>query len=323
MSIETPTVKPSTLDYGNGITCIDTMLHRPGLASCYLIVHDGMAGFIDTGTHTSLPILLEVLKLKNIPREKVAWVMPTHVHLDHAGGVGGLMDSLPEAQLLIHPRGARHMIGPEKLEQGSIAVYGEERFRKIFGQLIPVDASRVIEADDGFELDFNGRLLKFFDTPGHARHHYCVYDELSKGLFTGDTCGASYPELNGGKERYIFPPTTPVQFDPEAWHHSIDRLMELRPEKIFVTHFGMHENPSSLMKLLHRTIDDYVEISVDNKNHKNRKDRIRDSILLSGVNYLLDNSCGMDLEGIKKVIGGDMELNAQGLDHWLGLRDSA
>ncbi len=309
----------SFTDLGYGITCIDTQLNRSGLAACYLIEQGGMAGFIDTGTNNSVPILLEVLKRKGLSASNVAYVIPTHVHLDHAGGVGGLMQQCPNASLVIHPRGARHMIDPSKLEQGSLGVYGEKAFKKMFGTLIPVEADRVIEANDSFELDFNGRRLVFLDTPGHARHHFCVVDEVSKGLFTGDTFGSSYPELNAGKERFIFPPTTPVQFDPVAWTKSIDRLMALCPERIYLTHFGMHEDIEPLAKLLRQTIEGYATIALDLQQAENRAERICTAILQFSIHYLLDNQCGLDNEGIKLLIEDDMALNAQGLDYWLNL----
>ncbi len=304
-------------DLGNGITCIDTMLQRRGLASCYLIEQEEMAGFIDTGTNNSIPILLEVLKRKKIPRENVAYIMPTHVHLDHAGGTGGLMQELPNAELIVHPRGARHMIDPSKLEQGSLAVYGETAYAKRFGGLIPVDPGRVIEAADEFEMDFNGRKLLFLDTQGHAKHHYCVFDEQTQGLFTGDTFGASYPELNWGRAPLIFPPTTPIHFDPAAWYESLKRLMSLDPKRVYLTHFGMHENVPDLYTQLRLTIKDYAETAQEFKSSDNSERRIADSILQSAINHLLDQQCGVDVETIKSLIGGDMKLNAQGLQYWL------
>ncbi|PCJ23258.1 MAG: MBL fold metallo-hydrolase [SAR86 cluster bacterium] len=276
-----------------------------------------MAGFIDSGTSNSVPILLQVLEKKGIAKESVAYVMPTHVHLDHAGGAGELMQLFPNATLLIHPRGARHMIDPAKLEQGSLAVYGEEAFGKMFGRLTPVPAVRVQETEDEFELDFNGRKLVFLDTPGHARHHYCIYDEQSQGLFTGDTFGASYPELNKGKNRFIFPPTTPIQFDPAAWLVSLDRLMSFKPERIYVTHFGMHENLPSLLMLLRSTIESYADTAQELSDSNNREKEIEESILQSSIDYLTDQQCEVDLTTIKMLIGRDMELNAQGLEHWL------
>ncbi|MGI9303292.1 MAG: MBL fold metallo-hydrolase, partial [Gammaproteobacteria bacterium] len=226
-------------ELGHGITCVDTAYIRPALAACYLLVENAQAAFIDTGTNYTVPSLLELLAIKGVAREDVVYVMPTHVHLDHGGGAGELMRQLPNAELVIHPRGARHMIDPAKLTAGATAVYGEKEFRKSFGELVPVPESRVIVADDGFELDFNGRRLSFLDTPGHARHHYCVYDETSEGFFTGDTFGISYRELDGADGAFIIPTTPPTQFDPQAWCQSLDRLMSYEPRRMYLTHFGM------------------------------------------------------------------------------------
>jgi len=305
---------------GFGITCIDTGLIRKGLAACYLLEHDGIAGFIDTGTSNTVPGLLALLEHKRIDRDQVRWVMPTHVHLDHAGGVGALMQALPEATLLVHPRGARHLVAPEKLQSGAMAVYGESRYMKLFGELVPVPPDRVMEAEDGFILDFNGRELLFLDTPGHARHHYCVYDSTSRGVFTGDTGGVSYPELNT-LERFVFPPTTPIQFDPQAWHESVDRLQSFQPERIFVTHFGMHENPQTFLEALHRSIDEYVSIARHHADHASDADSsarlMQEELMQLSLNHLRIAGCAMSSEQARPLLKGDMELNAKGLAHWL------
>jgi glyoxylase-like metal-dependent hydrolase (beta-lactamase superfamily II) len=274
----------------HGISCIDTLLQRPGLAACYLIVQDGMAGFIDTGTNNSLPILLDVLRRKGLRVEDVAYIMPTH------------------------------LIDPARLEQGSLAVYGEQAFADMFGHLQAVAAERVCEVADGYKLDFNGRELQFLDTPGHARHHYCVYDSTSRGIFTGDSGGASYPELNQGKSRFIFPPTTPVQFDPSAWRETLQRFVSLKPERIFVTHFGMHENVLPLLQQLQQALQDYVGIAEEFAATDDRENKIAGALLRNSINILLDRQCGMDTETIKSLLLGDMKLNAQGLEHWLSTR---
>ena len=191
-------------DCGFNVTCIDTGLFRDGLAACYLIEHDGEAALVDTGTRNSLPRIMQTLADHNISPEQVRWIMPTHVHLDHAGGAGALMDEMPEATLVVHERGARHMITPEKLQAGSLAVYGEEAYDAAFGQLVPVPEQRVCIAADGDSFDLGSRRLQTLNTAGHARHHYVVWDEHSSGLFTGDTFGVSYPELNTGRgSRFI------------------------------------------------------------------------------------------------------------------------
>jgi glyoxylase-like metal-dependent hydrolase (beta-lactamase superfamily II) len=312
-------------ELGYGITCIDTQLHRRGLACCYLIEHNGAVGFIDTGTNNSVPILLEVLKKKHLAIEQVVYLMPTHIHLDHAGGTGSLIKHFPKATVLIHPRGARHIINPEKLERGAVAVYGEEAFSNFFGNLSPIDESRVRQMKDGEMLDFNGRILEFLHAPGHAFHHYCIWDKTSRGIFSGDTLGASYPELNNGRARFIFPPSTPVQFDPELWPQTIDRLMEYQADRIFVTHFGMHKNIEPLMLMLKRSIRDYSETALElgalirssDVNSESLASSIQQSIEQASINYLLDQQCGLDAIAIKELIASDMNLNAQGLVHWL------
>lgn len=308
---------PRYEDLAHGISCIDVELQSPGMASCYLLVAGEDAAFIDCGTQNSVPLLLEVLARKGLSAAQVRYVIPTHVHLDHAGGAGGLMNHCPNAELVVHPRGARHMIDPEKLEQGALQVYGEQRFRRLFGALTAVPAERVVTAEDGFTLDFNGRELKFLDTPGHARHHVCIYDAASKGIFTGDTFGVSYPGLNGGRARYIFPPTTPIQFDPVAWHDSIERLLALAPDRVYLTHYGAHKQPELLARQLHQWIDDYVDMATGLASSSDRQARIATSLIDTAEDYLLDQQCGLDSEQIRAVLTMDMRLNAQGLEHWL------
>src|SRR5690348_13661727 len=153
---------------GNGITCIDAGLQRPGLACCYLMQSGDQYAFIETGTAHTAPRLLALLDHLGIPRANLRYVMPTHVHLDHAAGAGILMQALPNAALIAHPRAARHLIDPSKLIAGAAAVYGEEGLRASFGTPLPVPESRAVIADDGYTLDFNGRKLVFLDAPGHA-----------------------------------------------------------------------------------------------------------------------------------------------------------
>lgn len=186
-----PTLSPQDLatDLGNGITLIDTAFQRPQMAACYLMEQDNEVAIIETGTKDTVPLIFDVLTQKKIAASQVKYVIVTHVHLDHAGGAGRLMDALPHATLIVHPKGQRHMVDPSKLQAGATAVYGEEEFNKTYGDLIAIAENRTHATKDGEILKLGGRALTFIDTPGHARHHFCVYDELSKGIFTGDTFG--------------------------------------------------------------------------------------------------------------------------------------
>lgn len=304
------------IDYDYSVSCIDTELFRSGLACCYLVVEGDEAAFIDAGTRNSLPLLMQALSAHGLSAEQVHWVMPTHVHLDHAGGAGALMDVLPNATLLVHERGAAHMINPEKLQAGSLAVYGSDRYEAAFGSLLPVPESRVQIVHDGDTIRLRQRELLIIDTPGHARHHYVVWDDKSHGLFCGDSFGVSYPELNEGRRPFIFPPTTPVQFDPDAWHKSIDRLMEFDPGCVYLTHFGKHENVTQLAADLHKQIDAYVAMA-----HASAADsqtaKLAAILMQHSINELASRQCPHDAATVQRLLSGDMDLNAQGLLHWL------
>ncbi|HEX5360908.1 MAG TPA: MBL fold metallo-hydrolase, partial [Fluviicoccus sp.] len=248
------------------------------------------------------------------------YVIPTHVHLDHAGGVGGLMQSLPEATLLVHPKGARHLIEPGKLKAGAIAVYGEAEFAKVYGDIIPVAASRVRSMEDGSEAMLGERKLVFLDTPGHARHHFCVFDAASKGVFTGDTFGLAYPALTTAKGPFIIPTTTPVQFEPEALKASIKRLMALQPERMYLTHYGMVGNPQGLGERLLGMVDDYVALALAAKDDGGAGDL--EARLVAGMRgYLFgkarEHGCQHSDEELERLLGMDLRLNAQGLGVWL------
>ena len=312
-------MKPTDcIDLDHGITTIDTGYCRPGFDASHLIVAQGQAALVDVGTSHSVPHILQVLQDKGIARRDVRYVMVTHVHLDHAGGAGALLQHLPEAQLVAHPRGAPHMIDPGKLIAGATAVYGEARFRSLYGDIVPVASERVITATDNFELSLNGRSLLFVDTPGHARHHYCVWDPASRGIFSGDTFGLSYREFDTQHGPFIFPTTTPVQFDPDALHASIKRLLSFNPERMYLTHYGRVEDVPRLAVQLHRLIDVFVALARDVAGVGEG----RHEALVTGLQeILLDelqaHDCRRPERRIMELLAMDIELNAQGLAMWL------
>ena len=305
----------------HGITVIDTGYIRPRLAACYLIIENDMAGIIETGTVNSVETIRAVLKLKEISESAVKYIMPTHVHLDHAGGAGHLMALFPNAELVIHPRGARHMIDPSRLWNGSLEVYGEDAMFELYGELLPVEQSRIIEAHDGYTLNFNGRTLMFLDTPGHARHHYCIYDEKSAGFFTGDTFGMAYSELQCPKSPYIMPTTTPVQFDPDSWYRTLDCLLDFKPKRMYLTHYGMVEQVEKLRDDLQRRIQQYVDIALSHKDANNRGNIIATRIIDATMLELRNLDCALPAAACRALLQADIKLNVQGLDTWLSNMD--
>jgi len=305
-------------DIGHGISTIDTGYCRPGFDASHLITAHGHAALVDVGTSHSVPRILQVLHDKDIAPHDVRYVMVTHVHLDHAGGAGALLQHLPEAQLVVHPRGAPHMIDPSKLIAGATAVYGEERLRSLYGNIEPVAAERVITAPDNFELSLNGRTLLFVDTPGHARHHYCIWDARSRGFFSGDTFGLSYREFDTPHGPFIFPTTTPVQFDAEDLHASIDRMLSFNPERMYLTHYGCVEDIQCLAVQLHRMIDVFVDVAravAGTGEH-------RHAAVVAGLQEVLLNAlqahdCRLPRQQMVDLLTLDVELNAQGLEIYL------
>ncbi|CAA6806007.1 MAG: Beta-lactamase related protein [uncultured Thiotrichaceae bacterium] len=305
-------------DLGNGIYCLDANYVAESVASIYLLVENQKACVIETGSSHSVPSIKQGLEAIGLGFDDVEYVIATHIHLDHAGGAGTLMQLCPNAKFIVHPRGAWHMINPEKLQAGTKAVYGEEKFAKLYGELIPIEEERVISADDEYRLDFHGRELLFLDTPGHAMHHFCIYDAKSEGIFTGDTFGVAYPQLSSSNgETFIFATTTPVHFDPDAMLSSIDRLMTLNPKKMYLTHFCAIEPTESVITRLKASLNAFVTLAKELPATEDRVDRIEDGILDWLLAGLAENDCGLSIEEKKRVLAMDAKLNAQGIEVWL------
>jgi glyoxylase-like metal-dependent hydrolase (beta-lactamase superfamily II) len=290
---------------------------RPCFDASHLVVENGRAAFIDAGTGFSAPGLLAVLEAKGLSPRSVDYVIVTHVHLDHAGGAGHLMRRLPEARLVVHPRGARHMIDPSRLWAGASAVYGEEAMRRNYGELVPVDEGRVVEAPDGFTLELSGRPLLFLDTPGHARHHFCVWDEASRAFFTGDTFGLSYREFASGRGAFILPTTTPVQFEPEALLVSIDRLLSYGPKAMYLTHYSRVTEVERLAERLKAQVGELARLGRAEDGKGDRAARLRRGIEALFLGWVSDHGSPLSPERALELLALDIELNAQGLEAWL------
>ena len=304
-------------DYDSGISTIDAGYLRPGLAAIHLIVENGKAALVDTGTVSSIHNIMEVLSKKNLSSMDVEYVFVTHIHLDHAGGAGEFMRRLPNAKLVVHPRGARHMADPSRLIASAMSVYGEEEFKRMYGTIHPVDASRIIEAPDQFMLDLNGRQLLFLDTPGHARHHYCIFDRQSQSFFTGDTFGLSYREFDVDGMEFVFPTTTPVQFDPVAAHASLDRLMSYNPSYAFLTHYGRIGHLPRHAAEMHDLIDAHVSIAQKLRDVPDRHAALVEELEELLLRRILAHGCKLPEEEIRNLLRLDVGLNAQGLENWL------
>lgn len=304
-------------DFDHGISAIDTGFFRPQFDASHLIVENGRAAFVDTGTNYSVPRLLGELREKQIPVDAVDYVILTHVHLDHAGGAGLLMRELPNARAVIHPRGVRHMVDPGALIAGATAVYGAEEIQRSYGELVPIPADRIDTAGDGHVIDLAGRVLVCLDTPGHARHHICIHDARSGAFFTGDTFGLSYREFDTDKGAFILPTSTPVQFEPDALKTSIERMLAYAPRQMFLTHYSRVTDIERLAHDLFVQIDAMVAIVRAHAGAADRHARITDDLADLYIARAQAHGCTFDATRTRELLAMDIELNAQGLEVWI------
>jgi glyoxylase-like metal-dependent hydrolase (beta-lactamase superfamily II) len=310
----------ATTTLNDGIVAIDTEYARALQDASHLIVENGRAAFVDTGANSSVPLLIEALRQQDLDVGDVDYVFLTHVHLDHAGGAGELMRALPNATCVVHRRGAPHMIDPAKLVAGTEAVYGAEQTRSIYGTIVPIEEDRIHVPEDGEWLSLNGREFQFLNTEGHARHHHVINDPQSKGVFTGDSFGVSYRELDTEKGEIVFPTSTPVQFDPDEAHISVDRIMGCEPQQLYLTHYSRVRNLDRLAAQMHAGIDAYVAMAQQHEHDDNRQQALRASLFEYYVEQLDDHGYKGGREAVAAVMSIDVELNAQGLEVWLGRR---
>ena len=300
----------------HGISAVDCEYLYPGHAAAHIIVDSGRAAFVDVGTNSSVPYLLAGLAQLGIAREAVDYLLLTHVHLDHAGGAGRLMQELPNARALLHPRGAPHMIDPAKLMAGSRAVYGE-RLDELYGTLVPIPAERVRAVEDGERVRLGDRTLELIHVPGHALHHYAVVDEAHRSIFSGDTFGISYRALDTERGAFITPTTPPSQFDPDQHIASIDRMLSYRPESMYLMHFSRVTGVARLGELLKMQVRELARIAQAHAHDADPAAGIRAEMRSLWLDLVHRHGSPLSDAEIEAVLENDLTLNTQGLMVWL------
>lgn len=249
--------KPIRLD--DRISLIDGFdMDIPSRTGTY-VLHEEELTLIEVGPSPSVRYIKRGLEELGYSLAEVKYIIVTHVHLDHAGGAGFLLQHCPNATLIVHPRGGRHLIDPTKLAAGARAIYGDS-FSEIYDPIVPVPADRVVEKSEGDTLTIGPECtLEFWDTPGHAKHHFSIYDPVSNGIFTGDTTGVRYELLLKDGIEFYLPTTSPNHFNPNDMHASIKRVLEKNVERVYFGHFGMTENPKEALEQVSEWLDIYME----------------------------------------------------------------
>lgn len=288
---------------------IDAHYVRPNLAAIYLLQKGDEAILMDTGTSLSTPYVLQALERHHIDPKAVTTIFVTHVHLDHAGGAGALLQALPNARLFVHPRGARHLIDPARLIESAKGVYGEALFMKLYGTIVPCPEERVKTVEDGEKITIGGHTLLTLHTLGHAKHHYAVFDEEEGILYSGDAFGVSYRELDTEKGAFVFPTTTPTQFDAGAMKDSFVKLGKLSPKRVAPTHFDTFLFQKDQVTKLCHDVDTFVELA---RRHQNEE-----ALAKALVDHLIHEArvhgVTLDDATLQTLFELDSRLNAQGL----------
>lgn len=286
--------------------------HAPDRVSGY-IIPGRKTVLIETGTSPCNPAVLSALEALGISPEQIDAIIVTHIHLDHAGGAGLLMQQCPNAILMVHPNGKKHLCNPDKLIEGARQVYGAD-FDALFNPILPIPETRVkpITSGNRFNLD-NGRELLFYETFGHARHHIIAFDTASQGIFTGDMAGVFHDRIQRRTGlTFCFPNTAPTQFDPEEMLASYDLMISLQPKTLFFTHFGQADDAVTVLKTAKKWIPFFSNDCVD--YFKKHPDLDQMSAYIQNKTVGCIENEGISIDEIERAnLTFDNRLNAQGI----------
>ncbi|GIO27217.1 MBL fold metallo-hydrolase [Ornithinibacillus bavariensis] len=229
----------------------------PSRTGTYVIDEEELT-IVETGPSPSIKYIKKGLEALGHTLNEVKYIIVTHIHLDHAGGAGVLLKLCPHAKVVVHPRGKRHLMDPLRLTGAARAIYGES-FSEFFDPVEAVPEDKLIVKGDGDTLSIGSSCtLQFLDTPGHARHHLSIYDPVSNGMFTGDTVGVRYDQLDSLGLDLFLPSTSPNHFDPDAMHESINRMLDMNLDFIFYGHFGMTMKTTAALHQVSEWLDIFV-----------------------------------------------------------------
>lgn len=211
-------------------------LMEEGIVGSYLLAGNDELALIDPGPGSMDSALLEAVHTAGFTPQDITHILLTHIHLDHAGGAGLLLQQTPNARVYVHSIGAPHIIDPTRVVASAARIYGE-RMQQLWGPIVAIPADKITMLEDGDTLAVAGRHLQVFYTPGHAIHHVVFYDQVTGELFTGDVAGVRLQGID-----YVRPPTPPPDLDLESWTESIKIIRDLHPEVLYLGHFGPTRN---------------------------------------------------------------------------------
>ena len=271
---------------------------------------------VETGPSPSVKHVKKGLEALGFSLDQVKYIIVTHIHLDHAGGAGLLLEECPNAKVVVHRKGARHLADPSRLIAGAKAVYGE-KFSVLFDPIRSIPENRLLIKGEGDILKIGSTCaLEFSDTPGHANHHLSIYDPVSKGIFTGDTVGIRYEQLIDKEINLFLPSTSPNQFNPNTMKKQIDRMLEMDLNYIYYGHFGMTEKPKDALQQVADWLPVFMAegeaVFAEQKGHEELARR-----LLERVKEYLRKQGIQDEHSVYFLIELDMQVSAMGIIDYL------
>lgn len=297
------------------ITLIDCHYIQKKTAAVYLIKDTSQAALVETNTPSCLPYVLEEMKKQNVQREDIKYIFVTHIHLDHSGGAPRFLEEFPNAKVVTHPMGVRYLKDPSRIIKGARAVYGDELFDKLYGEIPGIPEDNIIAAEDGQEFLLNSDKLITYHTPGHASHHIAVYHPATNGIFSGDVFGVSYPGMRQNGNSVLLSTTTPTEFDPDLAEASIEKIVGTGCDKIYLTHFGTWDNVEQGAKMLRENLAylrDHMREAM-----KMQPDQVYPYLRKQVQEYFeskIDTALNNEEKNFLKL---DMDLNAQGAAYYV------
>ena len=284
----------------------------------YIIVDDKIA-LIETSASPSIPYILNALEELHIKPSDIDYLILTHIHLDHAGGAGVMMKYCPNATVLVHPKGVRHLVDPSRLIASARSVYGEN-FDAIFGEILPIQEKQLYAIGDREIIRLGSSTLTFYYTKGHANHHISIHESLTNGMFVGDTTGVYYHDMTGEEFDVILPSTSPNQFDPNLMEDSIQLFEKIKPNVLYFGHYGSYTHPQFAYAEVRR----YLPIFMD-AGRQTMKEETDFTKQVQRTEEILTNSIFAELQTkglskdhpVFKIIPLDLAVSAMGIIDYL------
>ena len=302
----------------NRLFLLDTQFGIAERVAAYLINEPGAgAALVDCGGTKSVPHILAALQQHGVATYEVQYILATHVHIDHAGGVGELLKFLPNARVLAHPSAIKHLVNPAKLMQSTVMVYGQEAVDNHIGAMVPVPPERIEAVSDYQTIYLGTRALQFIDTPGHAYHHYVVWDATTSTVIAGDTYGNSYANC-ACPQGYVFTtPAVPTQFDPPAWRASLVKLAALSAENAAVAHFGIYSDTARITAQLTEQLH-FIESFATELDPKatDLSEQIEQSLYAHYHQLWQQHGCYEDVRSVLSA-SRDLRMVISGIAYWL------